>query len=156
MLLLVRFPAASPPLPSCPCPLRLLSLPFPLTPPLLPSTRSRGRLTLSSCFQAKGNVEQSATRFVDAAVDAFFDQTLVAAGRQLLGSAEGSFGLVLSSSIDAERDLVVGALTGQSTTAHAQHAACLSAGPCTAHWSWAVCEGERVAVGGMRSCSLAP
>jgi len=43
------------------------------------------------------------------AVDAFFDNGLLAAARQLLAGARGSFGLVLSHSLDCESELVVAA-----------------------------------------------
>lgn len=44
---------------------------------------------------------------VRSAVDAFFDQGLLAASRQLLESSMGSFGLVLSHSLDADGELVI-------------------------------------------------
>ena len=46
-------------------------------------------------------------QLVRASVAAFFDQDLLAAARQLLKNAVGSFGLVLSTSIDSKRELVV-------------------------------------------------
>ena len=46
---------------------------------------------------------------VTSVIDAFFDQGLLQAARQLLGSAMGSFGLVLSHSLDADKELVVAA-----------------------------------------------
>lgn len=47
--------------------------------------------------------------FVRSAVKAFFEQKLVKAARQLLEGATGSFGLVLTSSIHAQRELVIAA-----------------------------------------------
>ena len=49
------------------------------------------------------------TRFVSVALDAFFKQDLLTAARQLLAGSIGSFGLVLSTSVDAKRELVVAA-----------------------------------------------
>jgi hypothetical protein len=46
---------------------------------------------------------------IKAAVDAFFDQDLYAAGKEFLAHAEGSFGLCLSSSVDASNEVVLGA-----------------------------------------------
>ena len=43
---------------------------------------------------------------VRSAVDAFFDQGLLAASRQLLETSMGSFGLVISHSLDADGELV--------------------------------------------------
>lgn len=50
-----------------------------------------------------------AERLVESAVRGFFDQDLLAASRQLIGNATGSFGLVLSTSVDAKRELVLAA-----------------------------------------------
>ena len=47
--------------------------------------------------------------FVNTAVDAFFDQDLLAAVRLFLANAKGSFGLCITCSVDAERQLVVAA-----------------------------------------------
>ena len=69
-----------------------LSLPFP------PSVGS-----------ADGGVAKASEELVRSAVAAFFRQDLLAAGRQLLEKAEGSFGLVLSSAIDSSHELVVAA-----------------------------------------------
>ena len=52
---------------------------------------------------------KAAEALVRTAVEAFFTQDLLAAGEQLLANAEGSFGLVLSTSIDASREIVVAA-----------------------------------------------
>ena len=49
----------------------------------------------------------SIDQLVRVSVAAFFDQDLLAAARQLLKNAVGSFGLVLSTSIDAKNELVV-------------------------------------------------
>ena len=46
---------------------------------------------------------------VRAAVDAFFDQDLYAAAKELLAHAEGSFGLCLSTSVDAANEVVIAA-----------------------------------------------
>ena len=46
---------------------------------------------------------------VTAAVNAFFDQNLYAAAKELLAHAEGSFGLCLSTSIDAANEVVLAA-----------------------------------------------
>ena len=48
-------------------------------------------------------------RFVNKSVDAFFDQDLLAAVRLFLANAKGSFGLCISCSLDADRQLVVAA-----------------------------------------------
>ena len=48
-------------------------------------------------------------RFISTAVDAFFDQGLLAASRQLLNGAQGSFGLGLSCSLDARSEFVIAA-----------------------------------------------
>jgi len=47
--------------------------------------------------------------FVNKAVDAFFDHDLLAAVRLFLAGAKGSFGLCITCSLDADRQLVVGA-----------------------------------------------
>ena len=60
--------------------------------------------------------EAAAGALIPSAVGAFFEQDLLAAGRQLLKFAIGSFGLVLSTSLDARRELVV-ASRGQATRA---------------------------------------
>jgi len=46
---------------------------------------------------------------VRAAIDAFFDQDLFTAAQELLRHAEGSFGLCLSTSVDAAKEVVVAA-----------------------------------------------
>ena len=51
----------------------------------------------------------AAKALVRVAVRAFFEQDLLAAARQLLANAIGSFGLVLSTSLDAPNELVVAA-----------------------------------------------
>ena len=51
----------------------------------------------------------AAELFIRKAVGAFFKQDLLAAARQLLGAAEGSFGLVLSTALDSDKELVVAA-----------------------------------------------
>ena len=48
-------------------------------------------------------------QFVKEAVRAFFSQDLLQASLALLRGAEGSFGLVLSHSLDAERETIVAA-----------------------------------------------
>lgn len=48
-------------------------------------------------------------RMVRASIDAFFDNDLATASRQLVGNSKGSFGLVLSHSLDAEHEIVVAA-----------------------------------------------
>ena len=48
-------------------------------------------------------------RLVEYAVDSFFDMDLYAAARELLRGAEGSFGLCLSTSIDATNEIVIAA-----------------------------------------------
>jgi hypothetical protein len=48
-------------------------------------------------------------QLITAAVGAFFEQDLLAAGQQLLAKAEGSFGLCLSTSLDAANEIVVAA-----------------------------------------------
>jgi hypothetical protein len=48
-------------------------------------------------------------RFVNKAVDAFFDQDLLAAVRMFLANAKGSFGLCITCSLDAHRQIVVAA-----------------------------------------------
>ena len=48
-------------------------------------------------------------RFVQRAVNAFFDQDLLAAVRFFLANAKGSFGLCITCSLDAHRQLVVAA-----------------------------------------------
>ena len=56
-----------------------------------------------------GNGNSGPELLVKAAVDAFFDQDLYAAGKEFLAHAEGSFGLCLSSSVDATNEVVLGA-----------------------------------------------
>ena len=51
---------------------------------------------------------EDAAALVTSAVGAFFEQGLLAASRQLLGDAIGSFGLVLSHSVDSATELVIG------------------------------------------------
>jgi hypothetical protein len=51
--------------------------------------------------------------FVRTAVEAFFFQDLVTAAKQLLAGATGTFGLVLTSSLDVQREVVIAA-RGQS------------------------------------------
>ena len=51
----------------------------------------------------------AAEALIRCAVGAFFEQDLLAAGQQLLARSEGSFGLVLSSALDAANELVVAA-----------------------------------------------
>jgi hypothetical protein len=46
-------------------------------------------------------------RFVNKAVDAFFDNDLLAAVRLFLTNAKGSFGLCISSSLDSDRQVCV-------------------------------------------------
>ena len=53
--------------------------------------------------------QQRQVRLIRSAVGAFFGQDLLAAGRQLLDKAEGSFGLVLSTALDASSELVIAA-----------------------------------------------
>lgn len=48
-------------------------------------------------------------RLVETAVQAFFHADLLRAGVELMAGAHGSFGLVLSHSLDAERDVVIAA-----------------------------------------------
>ena len=48
-------------------------------------------------------------RLVESAVQAFFHADLLRAGVELMAGAHGSFGLVLSHSLDAERDVVIAA-----------------------------------------------
>ena len=54
-----------------------------------------------------GLSEAASASLVRHAVAAFFHQDLLGAARQLLSGAIGSFGLVLSTSIDAQRQLVL-------------------------------------------------
>eukprot|EP00316_Scyphosphaera_apsteinii_P022917 CAMPEP_0119334028 /NCGR_PEP_ID=MMETSP1333-20130426/86522_1 /TAXON_ID=418940 /ORGANISM="Scyphosphaera apsteinii, Strain RCC1455" /LENGTH=1168 /DNA_ID=CAMNT_0007344241 /DNA_START=113 /DNA_END=3619 /DNA_ORIENTATION=+ len=63
----------------------------------LPAIASSGELS-----------ESEAAALIQSAVGAFFEQDLLAAGRKLLKFAMGSFGLVLSTSLDAQRELVIG------------------------------------------------
>ncbi len=51
----------------------------------------------------------AAAAFVTAAVDAFFDQDLLRATQMLLSNAKGSFGLFVSCSLDAHRQVVLAA-----------------------------------------------
>ena len=60
-----------------------------------------------------------------AAVDAFFDNGLLRASRILLEGAMGSFGLVLSTSLEADSELIVAA-RGQVPTPNPK---CLSPNP---------------------------
>jgi hypothetical protein len=65
---------------------------------------------VSSDFTAFGVPSAaSAVRLVRRAVCAFFEQDLLVAAQQLLASAVGSFGLVLSTSLDAHREMVIAA-----------------------------------------------
>ena len=72
------------------------------------------RLPMSSSTFTIGTEDSSGVdaaldALVQSSVNAFFDQGLLAAARQLLGSAMGSFGLVLSHSLDATGELIVAA-----------------------------------------------
>ena len=71
---------------------------------LLPSSSC----TCASVAKIENGV-QAAGELVRSAVGAFFRQDLLAAGRQLLDKAEGSFGLVLSTSLDAASEIVIAA-----------------------------------------------
>ncbi len=51
----------------------------------------------------------SASRFVESAVTAFFDQDLFQSVRLFLRNAKGSFGLFVSSSLDSHRQFVLAA-----------------------------------------------
>lgn len=53
--------------------------------------------------------DDAVPRFIDSAVDAFFHQDLFSAVRMLLGNAKGSFGLFVSCSLDAHRQVVLAA-----------------------------------------------
>ena len=53
--------------------------------------------------------------FVDTAVNAFFDNNLMFAVNYFLSNAKGSFGLVVSSSLDADRNTVGDAVAHQIT-----------------------------------------
>jgi hypothetical protein len=53
--------------------------------------------------------EGSASRFVESAVTAFFDQDLFQSVRLFLRNAKGSFGLFVSSSLDSHRQFVLAA-----------------------------------------------
>ena len=50
--------------------------------------------------------EGSLGEFCTAAVDAFFDNDLIRSARMFLKSARGSFGLCVTSSLDADRQMV--------------------------------------------------
>jgi hypothetical protein len=54
-------------------------------------------------------MQQRIDHFVSATIGAFFLNDLLSTGREVLARASGSFGLVLSHSLDAERELVVAA-----------------------------------------------
>ena len=58
---------------------------------------------------SSGGSEAAARAFIQASVDAFIDQDLYTAARQLLAKAKGSFGLGLSHSLDASNELVLAA-----------------------------------------------
>ena len=64
-----------------------------------------GKIGDAECGQGKSGPEL----LVTAAVNAFFDQNLYAAAKELLAHAEGSFGLCLSTSIDAANEVVLAA-----------------------------------------------
>jgi hypothetical protein len=55
------------------------------------------------------DADDAVARFVDSAVGAFFEQDLFSAVRMLLGNAKGSFGLFVSCSLDAHRQVVLAA-----------------------------------------------
>ena len=73
---------------------------------LLPSVDWQFPPSIRSDAERNARAAEKLVRF---AVAAFFDQDLFRAGKQLLAGAEGSFGLVLSSSLDAKSELVVAA-----------------------------------------------
>jgi len=54
-------------------------------------------------------MQERVDHFVSATIGAFFLNDLLSTGREVLARASGSFGLVLSHSLDAERELVVAA-----------------------------------------------
>eukprot|EP00900_Chrysochromulina_parva_P025731 jgi/Chrpa1/7792/Chrysochromulina_OHIO_Genome00022035-RA len=54
-------------------------------------------------------MQERIDHFVSATIGAFFLNDLLSTGREVLARASGSFGLVLSHSLDAERELVVAA-----------------------------------------------
>ena len=62
-----------------------------------------------SVAKIENGVQAAGEALVRSAVGAFFRQDLLAAGRQLLDKAEGSFGLVLSTSLDAASEIVIAA-----------------------------------------------
>ena len=67
-----------------------------------------------------GGVAAATNALVDVATNAFFHNDLLRAGLELMRGAEGSFGLVLSHSLDATSDLVVAA-RGQTMSVAGPH-----------------------------------